>query len=109
MAGLDSDCVLRHPPRPRAAEGAIGMDSGDALKASMTAPSPRRRFQFRLRTLMIGVTLLCVVGGGYVLWQKGIAKERQAILDDVLKRGGIAHADYALSQPQWQRVYLSRI
>ena len=27
-------------------------------------PSPRRRFQFRLRMLMIGVTLFCVVVGG---------------------------------------------
>jgi hypothetical protein len=25
---------------------------------------PRRRFQFRLRTLMIGVTLFCIAGGG---------------------------------------------
>ena len=24
---------------------------------------PRRRFQFRLRTMMIGVTIFCVVGG----------------------------------------------
>ena len=32
-------------------------------------PSPRRRFQFRLRTLMIGVTLVCVIAGwiGWVL------------------------------------------
>jgi hypothetical protein len=45
-------------------------------------PSPRRRFQFRLRTLMIGVTLFCVVGGGYVVWQKKVVLERKAMLEN---------------------------
>ena len=39
-------------------------------------PSPRRRFQFRLRTLMIVVTLFCLFVGGYVGWQKKIVAER---------------------------------
>ncbi len=38
----------------------------------------RRWFQFSLRTLMIGVTLFCVVVGGYVGWQVKIVKEREA-------------------------------
>jgi hypothetical protein len=37
----------------------------------------RRWFQFSLRTLMIGVTVFCVVIGGYTVWQKKIVKERQ--------------------------------
>jgi hypothetical protein len=37
----------------------------------MDAPSPRRRFQFRLRTLLIGVTLLAIPCG-YVGWQAKI-------------------------------------
>jgi hypothetical protein len=40
-------------------------------------PSPRRRFQFRLRTLLICVTAFCVVIGGYTGWQNKIVKERQ--------------------------------
>ena len=43
-------------------------------------PSPRRRFQFRLRTLMILVTVFCFVIGGYTGWQKKIVKERRAWL-----------------------------
>jgi hypothetical protein len=44
-----------------------------------TNPSPPRRcFQFRLRTLMIGVTLLATVCG-YVAWQAKIVRERKAI------------------------------
>ena len=39
------------------------------------------RFQFGLRTLLIGVTLLCVVIGGYTKWQASIVRERQAWLD----------------------------
>jgi hypothetical protein len=39
-------------------------------------PSPRRRFQFRLRTLMIVVTLLAVPCA-YVGWQAKIVRERR--------------------------------
>jgi hypothetical protein len=41
-------------------------------------PSPRCRFQFRLRTLMIGVTLLALVCA-YVGGQAKIVKERKAV------------------------------
>jgi hypothetical protein len=41
-------------------------------------PSPRRRFQFRLRTLMIGVTLLGVACG-YVGSQVNIVRDRRAL------------------------------
>jgi hypothetical protein len=37
----------------------------------------KARFQFRLRTLMVGVTVFCVVISGYTGWQKKIVKERQ--------------------------------
>jgi hypothetical protein len=42
--------------------------------------SPRRRFQFRLRTLMIGVTLLAAACS-YVGWQAKIVMERRLILN----------------------------
>jgi hypothetical protein len=32
-------------------------------------PSPRRRFQFRLRTLMLLITLACVIAG-WVEWRQ---------------------------------------
>ena len=47
-------------------------------------PSPRRRFQFRLRTLMIGVTLLAVVCG-YVGHQAEIVHRRQSGMATLLK------------------------
>ena len=43
-------------------------------------PKRKRRFQFRLRTLLIGVTLLAVVCG-YVGWQAKIVKERRNEID----------------------------
>jgi hypothetical protein len=43
-------------------------------------PSPRRRFQFRLRTLLIGVTLVAVPLG-YVGWQAKIVREREEFLE----------------------------
>jgi hypothetical protein len=46
----------------------------------ISRPSPRRRFQFRLRTLLILVTLLAGVCG-YVAWQAKIVKERKAVAD----------------------------
>jgi hypothetical protein len=41
-------------------------------------PSPRRRFQFRLRTLMIGVTLFALIPCGYIGWQTKIVRARTA-------------------------------
>jgi hypothetical protein len=45
-------------------------------------PSPRRRFQFRLRTLMIAVTLLAVPCA-YVGRQVKIVRERRTWLEDL--------------------------
>ena len=55
--------------------------------------SPRRRFQFRLRTLMIVVTLFCVLVGGHVGWQKKIVIRRQEWLH-VHSRNPDAMHDY---------------
>ena len=41
-------------------------------------PALRRRFQFRLRTLMIGVTLFALIPCGYFGWQAKIVRERKA-------------------------------
>jgi hypothetical protein len=43
-------------------------------------PPPRRRFQFRLRTLMIGVTAFCVAIGGFIGHERNLLKERRAYL-----------------------------
>jgi hypothetical protein len=48
---------------------------------------PRRRFQFRLRTLLIGVTLFCVFGG-YVGWQAKILKQRKMLASELSQHGG---------------------
>jgi hypothetical protein len=42
--------------------------------------APRRRFQFRLRTLLIGVTLL-TMPLGYIGWQARIVRQRRFELD----------------------------
>jgi hypothetical protein len=45
------------------------------------------RFQFRLRTLLIVVTLL-VVPLGYVGWQRKIIRDRSEMTRDIVKSGG---------------------
>jgi hypothetical protein len=45
----------------------------------------RRWFQFSLRSLMIVVTLFCVVVGGYVGWQAKVVRERRAELSRVVE------------------------
>jgi hypothetical protein len=51
-----------------------------------TPPKRQRRwFQFRLRTLLIVVTLFCVVVGGYVGWQAKIVRDRKAELNRVVE------------------------
>jgi hypothetical protein len=50
-------------------------------------PSPRRRFQFRLRTLMIVVTLLCAALGLYVGWQRTIVRDRSRMMSAITMGG----------------------
>jgi hypothetical protein len=50
-------------------------------------PSSRCRFQFRLRTLMIGVTLFCVVGGRLGR-EVTIARERESMRKWIEQNGG---------------------
>jgi hypothetical protein len=56
---------------------------------------PRRRFQFRLRSLMIMVTLLAVPCA-YVGWQVRLVRERRDILDNRTKH---ATAIYGMVDP----------
>jgi hypothetical protein len=51
-------------------------------------PSPRRRFQFRLRTLLIAVTLFALIPCGYVGWQAKIVRERKNLLNRLVDSGG---------------------
>jgi hypothetical protein len=55
-------------------------------------PRPRRRFQFRLRTLMIVVTLTAVLCS-YAAREAKIVREREAILASIKNAGG----DYILA------------
>jgi hypothetical protein len=64
---------LQDPKQPTA----VTMQSHrDRNAAPIIQPSPSRRFQFHLRTLMIGVTLFCVAIGGYIGWNAKIVRER---------------------------------
>jgi hypothetical protein len=80
-------------------------------------PSPRRRrFQFRLRTLMIGVTLLAVPLG-YIGWQAKIVSDRLAMrneirgLDGGKRRGIIDRVNPTLPKYRlpWLRVMLGDV
>jgi hypothetical protein len=57
------------------------------LEPPNAEPPKRHHFQFSLRTLMIVVTLLCVVGG-YVGWQAKKVNERKTLLERVVSDGG---------------------
>jgi hypothetical protein len=50
-----------------------------------------KRFQFRLRTLMIAVTLLALPMG-YVGWQATIVRERKATAREIVSLGGAIHS-----------------
>ncbi len=66
----------------------------------------RRRLQFRLRTLMIGVTLFALIPCGYVGWQAKIVRERRAELNRVVdgRLYGIAGSDERRAIPWIRRV-----
>jgi hypothetical protein len=75
-----------------------------AMQAESPKPDPpkrkRRWVQFSLRSLLIGVTLFCVVVGGYVGWQAKVVRERKAMLDSLDKSGGGYVGFLALGNPQ---------
>jgi hypothetical protein len=50
---------------------------------------PRRSFQFRLRTLLIGVTLLAIVCG-YLAWQRKVQLAEAMALSRIHSLGGFA-------------------
>jgi hypothetical protein len=59
-----------------------------AENGAMSEPKrKRRRFQFRLRTLMIGVTLFALIPCGYVGWQAKIVRERRSWLTRLQEEG----------------------
>jgi hypothetical protein len=58
-----------------------------------------RRFQFRLRTLLIGVTLLAVPMG-YVGWQVKIVRERKEELRKITNDGGLV-GFWDVATPPW--------
>jgi hypothetical protein len=59
-------------------------------------PSRRRRFQFRLRTLMIVVTLLAVPCG-YIGWQARIVRERRDLLASQFVKSSINDGNGSMS------------
>jgi hypothetical protein len=61
-----------------------------------------RRFQFRLRTLMIVVTLLAVPLG-YVGWQAKIVRERKSVLAEIEDAGGGFFSDLRTTTGSWNR------
>ena len=64
------------------------------------------RFQFRLRTLMIVVTIFCVVGG-YVAHETKIARDRKAMVNRILyvEGGWTAHN----TEPNWSPPWIRRL
>ncbi len=73
-------------------------------------PSPRRRFQFRLRTLLIVVTLLAVPCA-YVGWQAKIVRNRRAMLFDNPRFGMLSDFVSVGGEPEvsWLRRYLGDV
>jgi hypothetical protein len=75
--------------------------------SNASPPKRRRRWcQFRLRTLLIGVTVFCVVVGGYVGWQAKIVSKRRNELNRVVdaRLVGIADNDEERVIPWIRRV-----
>ncbi|MBC7854587.1 MAG: leucine-rich repeat domain-containing protein, partial [Pirellulaceae bacterium] len=53
------------------------------------APAPKRRwYQFSLKTLLLGMTVLCLGPGGYVVYEQGKARRQKAAVAAIEKLGG---------------------
>lgn len=64
----------------------------------MSAKSRFRWFQFRLRSLLMGLTLLAVIGGGYIVHERG---EAQRLKRAVAKLGAELQHIEVYAHPNW--------
>ncbi len=55
----------------------------------MTVSPKRRWYQFRLKTLLVVVTLLCLGPGGYVAYEQRKARARKAAVEAIEELGGV--------------------
>src|SRR5690348_7897587 len=96
--GWRGDGAAQHrlPPLPSPNDNA-------AMEAEPPVPAPpkpnRRRFQFRLRTLMIGITLFALIPCGYIGWQAKIVRDRQAWTAHLAARGFVPRIGDVVIRP----------
>ncbi|HEV2969140.1 MAG TPA: hypothetical protein VGY55_04060 [Pirellulales bacterium] len=76
--------------------------SGGANRGAHADEKPRRRFQFSLRTLLIGVTLLGVACG-YIARQAEMVHDRRAVLADIESNGGGFFSTVRTTAGFWNR------
>jgi hypothetical protein len=94
------------------AAGLIGRPIAMDNAAMESEPKRKRRwFQFSLRTLMIGVTLLALIPCGYVGWQAKIVRGRNDMREQLERRGAIFLQDGVpgLSHPELSPSWLRRL
>jgi hypothetical protein len=80
----------------------------EAADTNTARPKRKRRwFQFSLRTLMIAVTMFCIVVGGYVGQQVKIVQERKAMAQWIKAQGGFElPSDDGAERPSFLRCWL---
>ncbi len=66
----------------------------------MTATPKRRWFQFSLKTMLIGMTVLCLGPGGYVAYEQAKARRQRAAVEAIEKLGGRATSFLPSSHPR---------
>src|SRR6478735_8899775 len=54
----------------------------------MPVKPQRRWFQFSLKTLLVGMTVLCIGPGGYVVYEQAKARRQKAAVEAIEKLGG---------------------
>jgi Leucine-rich repeat (LRR) protein len=67
----------------------------------MSARPPVRWFQFRLRSLLIALTLLAVIPGGYIVHERGEAQRQTAAVAKLKELGAEVYA-----RPNWLHTLL---
>jgi hypothetical protein len=55
----------------------------------VTTKQKRRRYQFSLKTLLVGLTLLCLGPGGYVAYEQNKARRQKGAVDSIEELGGV--------------------
>src|SRR6185369_15051691 len=92
--------MTRTAARMTAARSGVRPHEVKLAEPFMSDKPQRRWYQFSLKTLLVGLTLLCLGPGGYVAYEQNKARKQKAAVEAIEKLGGFVDPFYSETIPE---------